>query len=578
MRIPYTISRNVFETYRCSQQTIQLPNEQERTLRPEDENWDANIVPELKVLAMHVLVEHWQDNPILDELPTPVDRDLLLELLPTNLPFELTIKWIPDEVFWKRAASDRWEHNYPDDHGGSWRRLYVERHFSEYLESLPATFFKGQQESCNEFIELCKEYVFMLKIRSLVPSSSPADKADECISEEEDSPNHIPFNEIITRLPNLTEMSINFGLIYMNDGFDWRDFKFSVEDCKNLGSGIKNSVRLAKFSLTRSNLDSHRVAALLHGMAVNNTVVEMNLSHCKLGDLGAQAVGEYLTINKRLRIIHLANNYIGARGAQGIVHGLLQESSAPLKELNLRLNPLTDVGGNHICALILRHQTLESLNISGCSLTTEGGINMAECLASGYVKSPTLELDLSNNELGPIAGEAFEVAVTSCNLIVGLDVRMCNFSKKSEYTISESVARNKKFHRQNRPRQMSSRMSSSSTYPRGVSLAVPPAYTSMQISPAAKIPAGFQDNLRTRSRMMTGSRSAVDDSNAQRLSRNDSASRSKVGSSSMTLSATNEETLSTEPVSANEAPEPRYQLQTHNRFSRRESVLNLQDL
>lgn len=76
----------------------------------------------------------------------------------------------------------------------------------------------------------------------------------------------------------------------------------------------------------------------------------MDLSHCKLGDLGAQAVGEYLTMNKRLKVLQLANNYIGANGVQGIVHGLLQESATPLKSLNLRLNPIADDGGAHICA------------------------------------------------------------------------------------------------------------------------------------------------------------------------------------------------------------------------------------
>lgn len=93
--------------FRCSQQSILLPHEIDRSLRPEDESWDKNIVPELKVLAIKVIVEQWQDNPILNDLPTDMDRDMLLELLPTDLPFELMIRWIPDNYFWKRAAKER---------------------------------------------------------------------------------------------------------------------------------------------------------------------------------------------------------------------------------------------------------------------------------------------------------------------------------------------------------------------------------------------------------------------------------------------------------------------------------------
>lgn len=76
----------------------------------------------------------------------------------------------------------------------------------------------------------------------------------------------------------------------------------------------------------------------------------LDLSHCKLADTGAHAIGEFLRIHKRIKELHLVNNGIGPNGLAGIVHGLLQDSSAPLKYLNLRLNPLRDEGGVHICA------------------------------------------------------------------------------------------------------------------------------------------------------------------------------------------------------------------------------------
>lgn len=77
---------------------------------------------------------------------------------------------------------------------------------------------------------------------------------------------------------------------------------------------------------------------------------EIDLSHCKLGNTGAHAIGAYLDQNRRLKILRLGDNKIGPDGAAGIVFGLLQERSAPLKILDLRLNPLMDAGGSHICA------------------------------------------------------------------------------------------------------------------------------------------------------------------------------------------------------------------------------------
>lgn len=79
-------------------------------------------------------------------------------------------------------------------------------------------------------------------------------------------------------------------------------------------------------------------------------IEELDLSHCKLADTGAHAVGEFLLMHRKLRTVHLANNNIGPNGIAGIVYGLIKASSSALKNLDLRLNPLQSEGANHICA------------------------------------------------------------------------------------------------------------------------------------------------------------------------------------------------------------------------------------
>ncbi|XP_011064074.1 PREDICTED: T-complex-associated testis-expressed protein 1 [Acromyrmex echinatior] len=268
-------------------------------------------------------------------------------------------------------------------------------------------------------------------------------QAEENDELEEDIVHHIPMAVILPQFPNLTEIYLNFGMIYMNDGFEWRDFKFSLEDCLSLGEGIKASPKLKKFSLTRSNLDQPRVAAILQGMISNDNIEELDLSHCKLMDNGAYAVGEFLSSHQKLKILHLANNNIGPNGVAGIVYGLIKASSTALKHLDFRLNPLQIEGTHHICALLIRNKTLETLNISGCELGPEEGIALADVLSSGCVELETLSLDVSNNNFGFTAGESFEAAVGSNPYIIYLNGRMCNFSKESEYSIIESARRNK---------------------------------------------------------------------------------------------------------------------------------------
>lgn len=91
----------------CSSQTILLPREENRSVRAENDTWDEFVVPELRRLALNVLVENWQEKPVIDELPNTVDRDTLLEKLPPDLPFDLIIEKIPHEYYWSRAVKAR---------------------------------------------------------------------------------------------------------------------------------------------------------------------------------------------------------------------------------------------------------------------------------------------------------------------------------------------------------------------------------------------------------------------------------------------------------------------------------------
>ncbi|KAK2588730.1 hypothetical protein KPH14_001618 [Odynerus spinipes] len=443
MRIPHTVTENIFQAYRCSAETASLPNELRRTLYSEDQKWDERSPPDLKIFALRAIVSVWKDNPIFEELPTCTDRDILVEMLPTDLPFELTITKIVNDHYWERAAKDRWSHNDPNEHDKSWRRLYCERHLSEYLENLEASYFEPQQDDCMRLVELVKEHVHVLKLRALVPTKKQPEHSTAPGTVQEDIVEHIPMSVILPQLPHLTEISFNVGMIYMNDGFEWRDFEFSVQDCVNLGVGLKACKNLEKFSLTRSNLDRVRAAALLQNLVEHKSLKELDFSHCKLSDSGAHAVAEFTSLYRRLKVLRLTNNDIGAEGVAGIVYALVGRSVVALQHLDLGLNPLCDTGGSHICALLLRNKHIEILNINGCELSSSIGEAIADIFESGDINVPTFQINVSNNDFGPEVGRMFEKIVKFHSNIIGLDVRMCNFTRDSEFSIGQSILRNK---------------------------------------------------------------------------------------------------------------------------------------
>nr|XP_033195790.1 dynein regulatory complex subunit 5-like isoform X1 [Bombus vancouverensis nearcticus] len=455
MKIPHTIPKNVLEAYRCSEETTRLTCEVDRTIRPEDVSWDEERVPSLKTLALRVIASVWKKNPILEELPTCEDRNMLMEILPTDLPFELTIRKIDNEHYWERCSRARWGHNDCAEHGNSWRRRYCEGAFREYLENLEPSFFESQKEDCEKMIDLVRDYVHTIELRSLLPTKKDKislNEEDSCLAEEV-FVHHIPLELILPQFPHLTELRINFGLVYMNDGFEWRDFEISIEDCFGLGRGIKACPKLKKFTLTRSNLDQPRAAALLQGVLENDSIEELDFSHCKLADKGAKAVGEYLS-HKNLKILHLANNDIGPEGVAGIIYGLLKAEHTTLQHLNLRLNPLLDNGMFHVCAYLLRSESLEVLDVSACGIEAAGGAALAEVLTSGSIKLKSLNLNLSNNDFNETIGDSFEAALRNVPFVVGFEARMCNFSRQSEYSMHESVLRNKQRKRKEETKRM----------------------------------------------------------------------------------------------------------------------------
>ncbi|KAJ8665018.1 hypothetical protein QAD02_006680 [Eretmocerus hayati] len=492
MRIPHTVPSTTFEAFRCSEETQLLRGELSRSLRCEIESWDEREVPRLVELSLRIIAAGWAEASLhyndgdgeegnlvpLDGLPGPEDKQRLLELLPLDLPFEMAMKKIGDcEYYWQRAAEHRWRMNYPGkespDGLDSWLQLYCQRHTIDYLERMQPDFFDGERERCVHLLQLVAPYVQQLKLRQLRPTrcgvvrdaaqESEAASASDLEGEEAETheveavpyaampvppdTHHIPMDVILPELPKLREISLNIGVIYKSDGIDWCAFEFSVEDSKKLGRGLANLKHLKKFSLTRSNLDQPRAAAILQGLAINCGVEVIDLSYCKLGDEGCLAVAAYLAQGGSASELRLDGNGIGHEGVAGIVHGLLAARPAEypnrLTNLCLRLNNLGDTGANHLSALLLRYDRLKYLNVSGCGFGPEAGMSLAEVLASGHTKFSDLEIDCSNNELGTIVGEAFEIVARACPAITRLDARMCGFLKESEYSISESVTRNR---------------------------------------------------------------------------------------------------------------------------------------
>ena len=112
----------------------------------------------------------------------------------------------------------------------------------------------------------------------------------------------------------------------------------------------------------------HSVNRIIDIMKVKlyEVILFLDLSHNKIGDGGARALGKLLVSKCRLKSLNVANNQIGSHGGGAIGHALQKNSK--LLSLNLRLNRLSDEGGFGILKALLKNATLTTLHLGSNEL------------------------------------------------------------------------------------------------------------------------------------------------------------------------------------------------------------------
>ncbi|KDR15318.1 T-complex-associated testis-expressed protein 1 [Zootermopsis nevadensis] len=438
MRVPHTIPCNTYQVYHPSDTTENLQGEVNRTLRSEDVTWDKNIPSTLVTLCVQSLVSNFKDKQALQLLPDE-DRCLLLETLPIDLPLIITVPLLEDGIYWKRCSQIRWQSlNDVRDYEGSWKRLYLERHLQEYIENLaPEDFVHSEVES---LVHLCSSYVKRLNILQLQAPQPPTFLGSNGYEwpTEIVSVDHINLEPFIKGLVCLEELHIMFGVRQCGMNFAWILFKFSAMDCLNIGMGLNSAKCMKTLRIHRSTLDDTLVTILLQHMVKNTTITRVDFSHCNIGDNGALAIGKLLIFQPTLKELVLCNNKIGAAGASGLASALTHRSS-PLKLLDLRLNVIGNQGVTDLCSVLTNSEHLQALILVSCGFTEQAAIKIGHMLQQN---TSLQALDVSNNYLGEVGGEALSLGIKDNTTLLKLDHRMTGITKECESSINMSLKHN----------------------------------------------------------------------------------------------------------------------------------------
>ncbi|KAJ8962336.1 hypothetical protein NQ318_018318 [Aromia moschata] len=190
----------------------------------------------------------------------------------------------------------------------------------------------------------------------------------------------------------------------MNDvgmDFNWNMFKISVEDCQKLGKAVRELPNLSTLRIHKSILEYKHCQALMKELIVNQTLVELDLSNCQIGDDGALCVAKVLGVHPTLKVLNLSNNLIGQIGAESLGYTLLLEGCAQLDVLNLRLNPLGSEGALGIMRALVRCDIPKEVSMSGVQFDDDTPMKIGKMIK---INRGLKKLDLSSNWFGDEGG------------------------------------------------------------------------------------------------------------------------------------------------------------------------------
>lgn len=194
----------------------------------------------------------------------------------------------------------------------NWKPCYIERHMQELLEKLDPGLYDHTQYQ--NLFTLAEPYVKQLYLREL-QQEKKAPYEDEI---QKEYINHINFSIILKYFKFVTVLDLIFGPRKVGINFNFNLYYLSVQDCKNLAIGINSMPLLQKFRLHHSSLEDEHLKVLIQSLVKNNnTLIEIDFSHCHIRNRGALYLAELIRTHPKLETMLLRNNLITEEGVKG---------------------------------------------------------------------------------------------------------------------------------------------------------------------------------------------------------------------------------------------------------------------
>ena len=167
-----------------------------------------------------------------------------------------------------------------------------------------------------------------------------------------------------------------------------------------LAFGLEGRNNIKKLDISGCEVTIDGVEAIRNCLINNNTLQELNMSHC---DISHESIAMIIDASRKLQILNVSNNYIGAEkaalqelriGAMMVAKAISKNTS--LQELDISRNNFKDDGSIAIVEQLKFNKTLQYLNMSANKITNIGTLYIAEAL---YVCTSLHTLNISKNRI-----------------------------------------------------------------------------------------------------------------------------------------------------------------------------------
>jgi len=317
---------------------------------------------------------------------------------------------------WERMSCERWENCRVELHGSSWKRLYLEKHIKELLES----YYPSMPDSNINLNRLLKS----------IKCSSPfihSIKLDQL-------PSHVDLSTILPLFNNLSSLDITYKVLNVGMNYNAEDFGMNLNDALNISKYLHSTKSLSTLVLSECLIDDETVHILMGGLQQNNTITTLNLSYNKITSTGARRLSSFLTKNDNvLMILNLNDNQINDEGVHFIAETLKNKDNSHLIELNLALNNFGDSGAMALMEAVAVTECLQILDISKNRITTDSFDAFLDLLK---VNTSMHTLNISGN---PLVAAHSSVISTASRSISGTNSRPASrLSQKKKEESKES--------------------------------------------------------------------------------------------------------------------------------------------